>query len=130
MLKHAPLALCALALAGCGQPRVEEAPPLAVDDISPSDGATGVDAAAVPTVCFNRAMDASRAAGALFLELQGGGSVSGQSLAAALDARCLSLRHDALQSGSTYLIRAVQGLKSADGEALSSEVRLQFETTP
>lgn len=130
MLKHAPFALCALALSGCGQPRVEEVLPLAVVEIAPSDGATGVDPAGLPTVCFNRAMDASRAAGSLLLELEGAGAAPGQGLAAAGDAHCLILRHDRLQPSSAYVVRALQGLTSAGGEALASEVRSRFMTSP
>jgi hypothetical protein len=129
MLEHAPLALCALALFGCGQPRVAERVPLSLAHVAPSDGATGVDPSARPTVCFSHPMDASRAAGWLVLELEGGDEAAGQSVAASGDAHCLTLNHEPLQASATYLVRALQGLRSADGELLATEVRSRFRTS-
>lgn len=129
MLKTAPLALCALALFGCGQPRVAERVPLSVAHVAPSDGATGVEPSTRPTVCFSRPMDPSLASGWLVLELEGGDAAAGQSVAASGDAHCLTLNHEPLQASATYLVRALQGLRSADGESLAAEVRSRFQTS-
>jgi hypothetical protein len=74
-------------------------------------------------------MDASRAAGWLVLEREGGDAAAGQSVVASGDAHCLTLSHEPLPVSATYLVRAVQGLKSADGESLAAEVRSRFQTS-
>jgi hypothetical protein len=74
MVKPALLGI-ALALAACGQPKVEVSLPLAILNVAPSDGATGVAPSAVPTVCFSRAMNAGTASGLLVLQTESGDAV-------------------------------------------------------
>jgi hypothetical protein len=131
MGKNASLALCAaLALAGCGSPKVELIFPLAIIDVAPTDGATGVDPATQPTVCWSRPMDPALAARSLLLQQENGDAVGGQSLSAGSDSHCLLIQHDRLQGNAFYFIRALKGLSSSDGQSLAAEVSSRFRTAP
>jgi hypothetical protein len=128
MLSRAPLALATLAILGCGQPKVEMIVPLAIINFAPADGATEVDLATKPVVCFNRSMTSSVAAGSLVLELESGETAGGQALASGADPHCLAIEHDRLQASSGYVIRALEGLRSSEGQGLAAEVSSRFRT--
>lgn len=127
MLKPVVVAIGFAVLAGCGDPKVEIVVPLAIVSVSPHDGATGIDRDAVPTVCFNRDMDAAKASGNLLLEDDKGGVVTSQPVTTG-SARCLSVTHDPLQADTTYILHAKQGLGAADATLLSADARSQFRT--
>ncbi len=126
---RASLTLCAaLALTACGSPEVELIVPLAIIDVAPTDGATGVDPLAQPTVCWSLPMDPALAAGSLLLQQENGDAVGGQTLSVAPDSHCLLIQHDRLQSNASYLIRALKGLSSPGGQSLVAEVSTRFRT--
>ena len=123
--------LCLLALAACGDPKVEVVVPLAIVNVSPHDGATGIAPAAVPTVCFNREMDLTAAKGSLELRVDGETSnVPGLGIKAAGVLECLSLDHEDLLADTAYVIVAKKGLAAADGTLLAVEVSSRFRTAP
>jgi hypothetical protein len=112
-------------LSSCG-PKVEVIVPLAIVSASPHDGATGIDRAAVPTLCFNR--DMSAATPDLILESESGAAVSGQTVQATGNPRCLSISHDLLEPNTLYQVHAKLGLKAADGVELAADVVSHFRT--
>jgi hypothetical protein len=123
-------ALGLFALLGCGQPTVDVVVPLAIVAVSPHDGSTGIDLAAVPTVCFSQDMDAAKAEGSLLLETESGVAVSGQSVKAAGSVRCLSIAHDALTADTNYVVHAKLGLKAGDDSEFKADVLSHFHTAP
>jgi hypothetical protein len=131
MIKPLLTTLCLLALAACGDPKVEVVVPLAIVNVSPHDGATGIARNAVPTVCFNREMDVTGAKGSLAMRVDGEtGNVPGLGIKAAGVAECLSLDHDDLLPDTAYVIDAAKGLPATDGTLLAVTVASRFRTAP
>lgn len=131
MTKTLTTSLCLLALAACGDPKAEVVVPLAIVNVSPHDGATNIAPDAVPTVCFNREMDAATAIGALGLRAEDApANVEGMILRAAGSAQCLSIDHDSLAADTAYVVTAAKELKSADGTPLGLEIVSRFRTAP
>jgi hypothetical protein len=129
MIKRAAgIAGLALLLVACGEPQLEVAVPLAIVNVSPHDGATGIDPQAKPIVCFNRDVSAAGATGFLQLEDEDSGEAISQGLATAGNARCLMIDHAGLKADTGYVLRASVGLPSSDGAELAAEVTSRFRT--
>lgn len=127
---HKPLmtALGLLALAGCGDPKVEVVFPLGIVNVSPHDGATGIETSVQPTVCFNRDVDPASLGDALALEEEGAGALPGQSPKATSSARCVAIDAGALEADTAYVIRIKATLEAQDGTALGTEITSGFRT--
>jgi hypothetical protein len=128
MLKNALVALGALlTVSACGEPTLEVNVPLAVVNLSPHDGAVGIDPLAKPVVCFNRDMDPALVAGFVALEDEAG-AVVGEAASASTNPRCLVVEHSGLEADSGYRVRLSQGLRAADGSELAVEIVSRFRT--
>ena len=125
-----------VAAAGCGSPQVTITEPLGVVNVSPHDGATGIEVDWTVSVCMTRPLNADSLAYVGLYPDDGQGALADSPVDKTValteaDPACFEFsKEPLLDPDTTYYVVLGPGLAAEDGTKLGREVRSEFTTAP